>query len=77
MQYFVGKNNTSNYSLTLLCHVDSDQGIKPFEDSKEDDIVASRHESSLFSSSLSDLFSKKCEFSLQNCMLKFTVKIVG
>jgi len=77
MHYFVGKNGTFNYFLTLLCHVDSDQGIKPFEDSKEDDIIVSRHESSLFSSSLSDLFSKKCEFSLRNCMLKILVKIVG
>ena len=77
MYCFVGKNDTSSYSLTLLCHVDSDKGIKPFEDSKEDDITVSRHESNLFSSSLSDLFSKKCMFSLQNCMLKFIVKIVG
>ncbi|RHN44628.1 putative RNA recognition motif 2, nucleotide-binding alpha-beta plait domain-containing protein [Medicago truncatula] len=56
---------------------DSDQGIKPFEDSKEDDIVASRHESSLFSSSLSDLFSKKLRLSANNAFYGHSVDTIA
>jgi hypothetical protein len=73
----------NNYSTNLLCHVDSDQGTNPmqavsnFSVGNEVNIIAAPRESSLFSSSLSDLFSRKCKFSLQNCMLRFLVKIVG
>jgi len=66
-----------------MTHVGSDQVIKPmqavsnFLDSDEANIITARHESSLFSSSLSDLFSRKHKFSLQNCMLKFLMKTIG
>lgn len=56
---------------------DSDQGIKPFEDSKEDDIIVSRNESSLFSSSLSDLFSKKLRLSANNASYGHSVDTIA
>lgn len=73
MHYFVGTNGKSNYSLTLPCHLDSDQRIKPnlnvqeasdSSDSHEVDIIATQYERNLFSSSLSELFTKKCKFYL-------------
>ena len=73
MHYFVGTNGTFNQFLTFLCCVDFDQGIKTslnvqslshLSDSSKVNVVATQHESSLFSSSLSELFSRKCKFSL-------------
>lgn len=88
MHYFVGTNSTSNHSLTSLCHVDSDQGVKPslsvqavsnFSDSSEVNIIDTQHESSLFSSSLSELFSRKCKFSLPLNVgfISFTLTVNG
>jgi hypothetical protein len=51
-----------------MTHVGFDQGIKPmqavsnFSDSNEVNLIAAWHESSLFSSSPSDLFSRKRKF---------------
>ncbi|RDY08962.1 Protein MEI2-like 4, partial [Mucuna pruriens] len=62
MHYCVGTNGKFNQSLTFVCHVDFDQGIKTslnvqalshLSDSSKVNIVATQHESSLFSMRLS------------------------
>ncbi|PNX59386.1 protein MEI2-like 4-like, partial [Trifolium pratense] len=65
--------------MNLLCHVDSDQGTKPiqavsnFSDGNEVNIIAPPRESSLFSSSLSDLFSRKLRLSGNNALYGHSV----
>ncbi|KAI4336517.1 hypothetical protein L6164_015034 [Bauhinia variegata] len=82
----LGTDNTSSHSLTSLSHVDSDQGTRcslntqpttKFWESNKVDLNGTQYESSLFSSSLSELFSRKLRLSANNDLYGHSVDTVS